>query len=101
VARLSLIFSHSSREIADGLQYSNAHQVRRLNNSIYKKLFLNDILEGKLDPADLITAGPVLRHFREAQARMANPGLAVRDKATLAFHLLTVPDIYETGCQLG
>jgi len=97
IARLSLIFSHSQQEIADELQYSKAASVGEVISHIYEKLGLNALLDGSDDPANYFREGPVLRRFREAQEIYRVNPRSVPDKATLAFHLLTLPSVWEQG----
>ena len=94
VARLALLFGLSRREIADELQFHNPEEVGNLVTRVYRKLELPELLQGQVAPEMYFSEGKVLDYFRQARDRVP-AGKAVRDKATLAYHLLTILDVEE------
>ena len=97
VARLALLYSQTQREVADELQYKNKGQVGEIVSRIYDKLGLDEILSGEDDPARYFGQRPVLNLFRKAQERWRENPRSVRNKPTLAFHLLTIPEVWRFG----
>jgi len=94
IARLAILFNHPHRDLADELVI-RADQVSKHVSSVYTKLGLDEILDGEIHPETFIQDKMVLKHFQEILNRMEK-GKSVRktaDMATLAFHLLTVPDV--------
>lgn len=95
--RLGIIFNLAIRDIADELVLG-AGWVSELISTIYKKLGVREILSGDI-PLDLyFTDEAVLEHCREImkRTRSTQPGGKLRKApwmSTLAFHLLTVPEI--------
>lgn len=94
IVRLALLFGLSRREIADELMYHNSAEVGNLVTRAYRKLGLPSLLQGQDAPELYFAEGKVLGHFKKAQQRAA-AGKAVSDKATLAYHLMTIPEIEE------
>ncbi|HLF89766.1 MAG TPA: hypothetical protein VI451_12515 [Anaerolineales bacterium] len=94
IARLAILFNHPHRDLSDELVI-RADQVSKHVSSVYTKLGLDEILDGEIRPATFIQDKMVLKHFQEILDRVGT-GKSVRktaDMATLAFHLLTVPDV--------
>jgi DNA-binding NarL/FixJ family response regulator len=98
--RLSIIFNLAIRDIADELVLG-AGWVSEIVSTIYKKLGLREILTGEI-PLDMyFTNEAVLNHCKEiiTRAGSRNPDGNLRKApwmSTLAFHLLTVPEVSET-----
>jgi DNA-binding NarL/FixJ family response regulator len=95
--RLGIIFNLAIRDIADELVLG-AGWVSEIISTIYRKLGVREILTGEV-PLDMyFTNETVLEHCKEITKRaMSKPKGGKLRKApwmsTLAFHLLTVPDI--------
>lgn len=66
-------------------------------SSVYDKIGLNEILNGEIEPEVFFQDKVVLKHFRRILNRVAEKKSRRKtaDMATLAFHLLTVPEIDE------
>jgi hypothetical protein len=99
VARLAFLFSMERRDLADELGLSQDWSYG-LVSGLYKKLGLEELLSGEVDPQVYWGEYPaVLRHVREivAEVKQASGGgkAKARDLETLAFHLLTMPEIRE------
>ena len=94
IARLAILFNHAHRDLADEL-IIRADQVSKHVSNIYTKLGLDDILSGEISPDTFIQDKLVLHHFANILARVAasKSRRKTSDMATLAFHLLTVPEI--------
>lgn len=96
IARLAILFNHPHRELSDELLI-RADQVAKHVSSVYSKLGLDEILSGEIEPEAFFEDDMILARFRSILERVA-AGPARRktaDMATLAFHLLTVPDVRE------
>lgn len=97
--RLGIIFNLAIRDIADELVLG-AGWVSEIVSTIYRKLGLREILTGEI-PLDMyFTDEAVLEHCRIITKRATSdqPGGKLRKApwmSTLAFHLLTVPEIIE------
>lgn len=92
VARLAFIFSLGRRDLADELKISEQWSYG-LVSELYKKIGLGEILSGEVDLFSYIPENSVIRrHFTEILAEMGGSTKA-RDMETLAYHLLTMPDI--------
>jgi DNA-binding NarL/FixJ family response regulator len=95
--RLGIIFNLAIRDIADELVLG-AGWVSEIVSGIYKKLGLREILTGEV-PLDMyFTDETVLAHIKQISRRSTTdqPGVKMRKApwmSTLAFHMLTVPDI--------
>jgi len=98
--RLGIIFNLAIRDIADELVLG-AGWVSEIISTIYRKLGVREILTGEV-PLDMyFTNEAVLEHCREITNRATSdqPGGKLRKApwmSTLAFHLLTVPEVNET-----
>ena len=92
VARFAFIFSLGRRDLADELKISEQWSYG-LVSEIYKKMGLSDILSGEVDLFSYIPESPIIRgHFEEILEELGTSTKA-RDMETLAFHLLTMPEI--------
>lgn len=97
--RLGIIFNLAIRDIADELVLGTGW-VSEIISTVYKKLGVHEILTGEV-PIDLyFTNEIVLSHCKEIIQRAVSrkPGGKLRKApwmSTLAFHMLTVPEITE------
>jgi DNA-binding NarL/FixJ family response regulator len=92
VARLALLFSVERRDMADELKISKAWSYGVVSG-IYDKMGMQSILNGQVDPTEFLGDNPlVLAHLKEIVQRLGNSRKA-QDMETLAFHLLTMPEI--------
>jgi len=92
VARFAFIFSLGRRDLADELKISEQWSYG-LVSELYKKMGLSDILSGEVDLFSYIPENPIiLSHFKEIINELGSSKKA-RDMETLAYHLLTMPDI--------
>ncbi|HUF37259.1 MAG TPA: response regulator [Anaerolineales bacterium] len=96
IARLAILFNHPHRELSDELLI-RADQVAKHVSNVYSKLGLDEFLAGEIDPETFFQDDLILGRFRAILNRVSsNPTRRkTADMATLAFHLLTVPDIQE------
>jgi DNA-binding NarL/FixJ family response regulator len=96
IARLAILFNHPHRELSDELLI-RADQVAKHVSNVYTKLGLDQFLAGEIDAEVFFEDTLILERFRTILARVAaNPARRkTADMATLAFHLLTVPEIRE------
>jgi len=97
VIRLAMIFNLAIRDMADELVLSPGW-ISEVVSTIYMKLGLRDILTGEATLENYFTDEAVLEHCREIIKR----GEAARGErklrkaswmSTLAFHLLTIPEV--------
>ena len=92
VARFAFIFSLGRRDLADELKISEQWSYG-LVSEIYKKMGLGEILSGEEDLFSYIPESPIIRtHFEEILEQLGTSTKA-RDMETLAYHLLTMPEI--------
>ena len=92
VARLAFIFSLGRRDLADELKISEQWSYG-LVSELYKKMGLSDILSGEEDLFSYIGENEIIRkHFEEIMAEIGKSKKA-RDLETLAYHLISMPDI--------
>lgn len=96
IARLAILFNHPHRDLSDELLI-RSDQVSKHVSSVYKKLGLEEILNGEIEPEIYFQDKVVLQHFRQILTRVAvsKSRRKTADMATLAFHLLTQPEINE------
>ena len=99
VARLAFMFSMERRDLADELGLSQDWGYG-LVSGLYKKLGLEELLNGEVDPQ--VYWGDnrmMLKHVQsiitEVKQASGEGKTKARDLETLAFHLLTIPDIRE------
>jgi len=94
VARLAFIFSLGRRDLADELKISEQWSYG-LVSELYEKMGLSDIISGEVDLFSYIGENTIIRsHFEEIMEQLGSSKKA-RDMETLAYHLLTMPDIVE------
>lgn len=92
VARFAFIFSLGRRDLADELKISEQWSYG-LVSEIYKKMGLGEILSGEEDLFSYIPESPIiLGHFEDILAQLGDSPKA-RDMESLAYHLLTMPEI--------
>jgi DNA-binding NarL/FixJ family response regulator len=92
VARLALIFSMERRELSDEIKIT-ADWSYGLVSSIYRKLGMEEILSGEVDPEEYLG-----RQFAENPRfkdvlKQALKSRKKNDLETLAFHILSMPEI--------
>jgi len=94
VARLAFIFSLGRRDLADELKISEQWSYG-LVSELYAKMGLSDIISGEVDLFSYISESGIIRsHFEEIMEQLGTSKKA-RDLETLAYHLLTMPEIVE------
>lgn len=94
VARLAFVFSLGRRDLADELKISDQWSYG-LVSELYEKMGLGEILSGEVELTSYIGQNPVIQsHFEEIMAQLGTSRKA-KDLETLAYHLLTMPDIVE------
>ena len=94
VARLAFIFSLGRRDLADELKISQQWSYG-LVSELYEKMGLSDILSGEADLFSYISENEIIRsHFEEIMEQLGTSKKA-RDLETLAYHLLTMPEIID------
>jgi len=92
VARFAFIFSLGRRDLADELKISEQWSYG-LVSELYTKMGLSEILSGEVDLFSYIPENPIIRsHFTEIIEELGSSTKA-RDMETLAYHILTMPDI--------
>jgi len=92
VARFAFIFSLGRRDLADELKISEQWSYG-LVSSLYEKMGLGDIISGEADLFSYIGESTIIRsHFEEIIDELGDSKKA-RDMETLAYHLLTMPQI--------
>ncbi|MEN8173144.1 MAG: hypothetical protein ABFS03_09725 [Chloroflexota bacterium] len=92
LVRFKLIFNLSTRDLVDELVLS-ASWISEMMSIIYQKLGLRDILSGSESLEDYFNDEVVLAHSREILSSNHSSTRKAPWMATLAFHLLTVPEI--------
>jgi DNA-binding NarL/FixJ family response regulator len=100
IARLAILFNLPRRDLADELTKSPATIFESVSQ-VYEKLGLWDILDGEVDPTAYFSGHDlVLQHFKDSLTEIwpegkgpETKGRKGHDKDTLAFHLLTIPEI--------
>jgi hypothetical protein len=94
VARLALIFSMERREIADEINITTDWSYG-LVSAIYKKLGAEEILSGEVKPEEYLGDHPlILKYFQQIISQVGTSHKH-RDMKTLAFHILTVPEVQD------
>ena len=105
-ARLAFMFSMERRDLADELEISEQYS-QGLVSSLYEKIGLNGVLKGEADPEQYFGNHPAVKiHLKQAFETIQkvdakkvtskkNQSKKIKDKETLAFHLLTLPEIEE------
>ena len=91
-ARMAFLFSLDRHDLADELNISKDWSYG-LVSTIYKKLGLDEILGGEIDPATYLGNNElILNHLRGIVSQL-NGSPKARDIETLAFHIFTMPEI--------
>jgi DNA-binding NarL/FixJ family response regulator len=94
VARMAFIFSLGRRDLADELKISEQWSYG-LVSELYEKMGLSDILSGEVDLFSYIGESKIIQtHFEEIMAQLGTSKKA-RDLETLAYHVLTMPEVIE------
>lgn len=92
VARIAIIFSTGRRDLADELKISEQWSYG-LVSELYEKMGLSDIIAGEVDLFSYIGESEIIRsHFEDIIEQLGTSKKA-RDLETLAYHLLTMPEI--------
>lgn len=92
IARLAIIFSVGRRDLADELKISDQWSYGVVSE-LYEKLGLNELAHDKDDIVTYLDDDPVIKmHIDEILAELGTSKKA-RDLETLAFHILTLPEI--------
>jgi DNA-binding NarL/FixJ family response regulator len=94
VARMAFIFSVGRRDLADELRITEQWSYG-LVSELYKKMGLTDIISGEVDLFAYIGESEIIRKkFDDIIAQLGTSKKA-RDMETLAYHLLTMPEIIQ------
>lgn len=94
VARMAFIFSVGRRDLADELKISEQWSYG-LVSELYKKMGLADIISGEADLFSYIGESAIIKSkFLEIVEQLGTSKKA-KDMETLAFHLLTMPEIVQ------
>ena len=89
---MAFIFSLGRRDLADELKISEQWSYG-LVSELYEKMGLSDIISGEVDLFSYIGESEIIRsHFEEVMDQLGTSKKA-RDLETLAYHLLTMPEI--------
>lgn len=92
VARMAFIFSLGRRDLADELRISEQWGYSMVSD-LYKKLGLPEMISGEIDLFSYIGESVIIRRkFHEIVEQLGTSKKA-RDMETLAYHLLTMPEI--------
>lgn len=96
VARLAILFNLAHRDLSDELVI-RADQVSKYVSAAYTKLGLDEILSKTTSANVFFQDELVLAHFEQILTRVEGSASKRKtsDMATLAFHLLTVPELRE------
>lgn len=94
VARMAFIFSMGRRDLADELKISEQWSYG-LVSELYKKMGLADIIAGEDDLFAYIGDSTVIKSKFEEIIEQLGTSRKARDIETLAFHLLTMPEILQ------
>jgi hypothetical protein len=91
VARLSILFNLEYQDIADELSIERSY-ARDLVSRTYRDIELSDILDGEVDPEHYFDHEEIIERFYAVRQTPKHRRKS-SEQATLAFHLITVPDI--------
>jgi len=97
IARLAILLNMARRNLADELQISPDWAFEMVSLA-YQKLGLTEVLSGEVTPESYLEDNPlILESFRDilSHLRPVKGSKKGMDMDTLAFHLLTVPDVQE------
>ena len=93
IARLAIIFSVGRRDLADELKISDQWSYG-IVSELYEKLGLNELANDKDDILAYLGNDVMIKsHIDEILSELGSSKKA-RDLETLAFHILTLPEIY-------
>ncbi len=97
MARLAILFNLRRANLADdmNIQYST---ISEYVNQVYEKLGLHDIQDGSVEPESYFSGQTqVLNHFSDSLEHIWQDGRKKKapDMDTLAFHLLTIPEVVD------
>lgn len=94
VARLALIFSMERRELSDEIKIT-ADWSYGLVSAIYRKLGMEEIMSGEVDPVDYLGKQFAENPRFKDVLKQAGTSRKKNDLETLAFHILCMPEIRE------
>jgi DNA-binding NarL/FixJ family response regulator len=94
VARMAFIFSVGRRDLADELRISEQWSYG-LVSELYKKMGLTDIISGEVDLFAYIGESAIIRKKFDDMIQQLGTSKKARDMETLAYHLLTMPEIIQ------
>lgn len=99
IIRLGILFNLSQRDIADELLIGTDWISETMSN-VYDKLGLHEILTGEVSLRNYFTDETILKHYKKILDRAQQNISSGRVRkapwmSTLAFHLLTVPEVEE------
>lgn len=94
VARLAFLFSMERRDLADELNVTEDWGYG-LVSAVYEKIGLKDILSDDTDVKDYLGRHTLLTSYFERIKEETDGHGKTRDMETLAFHLLTMPEMRE------
>lgn len=94
IARLAILFNHPYNELSDELLI-RADQVGKVVSQVYEKLGMDYIISGEIPPETIFDDEVILRNFRRILQQVAarKSKRKAADMPTLAFHLLTQPEM--------
>lgn len=107
-ARMAFLFSMERRDLADEMVITEDYSYG-LVSELYEKMGLNDILNKDVSPEPFFGDHPLIQsHLNETFEFLKKTGkkkdpkgktrnAKIKDKETLAFHLMTLPEIEELG----
>lgn len=104
-AKMAFLFSMERRELADELTISDDYSYG-LISSLYEKVGLNDILSGEVELENYFKNHPLINQYlgqkrnfvnqlKNSNAKNENFKKKIKNKETLAFHLMTFSEIDE------
>lgn len=91
-ARMALVFSMERGELSDEIKISK-EWVYGLVSSIYRKLGMEEILNGEVDPAEYLGSQFAQTPQVQALLRRAAGRKKGKELETLAYHILTMPSV--------
>jgi DNA-binding NarL/FixJ family response regulator len=92
VARMAFIFSVGRRDLADELRITEQWSYG-LVSELYKKMGLSEIISGEVDLFAYIGESAIIRRKFDDIIEQLGTSKKARDIETLAYHLLTMPEI--------
>jgi DNA-binding NarL/FixJ family response regulator len=94
VARMAFIFSVGRRDLADELRITEQWSYG-LVSELYKKMGLTEIISGEVDLFAYIGESAIIRKKFDDIIEQLGTSKKARDMETLAYHLLTMPEIIQ------